>query len=826
MKMKKCLFIILCGILLLAPGSQSLNAAPIVRVIPSPNTKLSWGDSVRVAITFDTTDDAAKIGAYDLLFMWDTNVLKYAYTSGGNSLGYMANNVNAANAYLGNIAINQYYAQGSSGKVNVANITFAAVGQYGSTSPISVIVRELYNATDFSDMKKTLLFENGSVAMNAYPVISSFSLPDAKENKSYKGYITIEDPDTQDTFTATLLTSPAWIKISENADDNTRFNLTGIPRREDIGAEFPVIIRVEDEGGLADTLSTSINVIDVNEPPLFVTSSLKRVFEYTPYADTLSAVDDDEGDKLVFDMLLGPEWLILQRETGVITGLLSPDAEETIVPVIFSVTDSGGLADTLRTQLIIKKIYNHDSYFMLDTTISNAGYQGGTTIDNPGTEKFIGIASYIFKVTKLRSFSIDITWESTKARYVPSRSGASVESDSYSINGIDTVFMPGEKNLLLSDSSSITSIGEINDEGHYSITWAKMGGESVIADSGLLYFAVFKTRSNEEFDIHFNARIYDDEGNETVLSEQTFIINKEKEIVVIEGDFDSDGKIGPSDFSIFASHFNMTNTNNNPDWLPNCDFNNDGKITASDFSLFAARYGMTGTTSKTALSALNIPSSDMNLTVTEHVFSSTNENRVTISFDDPSFLKGFELYVSYNNNAYALYTERISGLAGLKSLGITDSGVLRISDWFVDEPFRGAIEIVFEKLSTSNDDLSFTILNAVVDGQNGIENVTTITQNSQTIPIQSSLLQNYPNPFNLSTTIEFELPATGDVKVYVYNMEGQRICTLVDKTMTAGLHTAMWNGLNENGEVVGSGHYIYQLTIDGYSITKKMTLLK
>ena len=84
-----------------------------------------------------------------------------------------------------------------------------------------------------------------------------------------------------------------------------------------------------------------------------------------------------------------------------------------------------------------------------------------------------------------------------------------------------------------------------------------------------------------------------------------------------------------------------------------------------------------------------------------------------------------------------------------------------------------------------------------------------------------SLLQNYPNPFNPETKIRFNLPEDFQVKLEVYNLQGQKVITLVDKMLPAGIHTANFNGSN-----FSSGIYFYKIIAGEYSEIKRMLLIK
>jgi len=77
------------------------------------------------------------------------------------------------------------------------------------------------------------------------------------------------------------------------------------------------------------------------------------------------------------------------------------------------------------------------------------------------------------------------------------------------------------------------------------------------------------------------------------------------------------------------------------------------------------------------------------------------------------------------------------------------------------------------------------------------------------VPAEFALLQNYPNPFNSETVIRFQLPRAAKVQMYIYNVRGQRVATLIDERMDPGYHKVTWSGRNDQGRQVASGIYIY-----------------
>jgi hypothetical protein len=90
-----------------------------------------------------------------------------------------------------------------------------------------------------------------------------------------------------------------------------------------------------------------------------------------------------------------------------------------------------------------------------------------------------------------------------------------------------------------------------------------------------------------------------------------------------------------------------------------------------------------------------------------------------------------------------------------------------------------------------------------------------------TAPQEFALFQNYPNPFNPVTTIKFSLPKQADVKLVVYNMVGQVVDEIINKTMEKGYHEVQFDA----GDYA-SGVYYYRLKTSEFTSVKKMLLLK
>ena len=83
------------------------------------------------------------------------------------------------------------------------------------------------------------------------------------------------------------------------------------------------------------------------------------------------------------------------------------------------------------------------------------------------------------------------------------------------------------------------------------------------------------------------------------------------------------------------------------------------------------------------------------------------------------------------------------------------------------------------------------------------------------------LHQNYPNPFNPTTTIKFDLPASGFTSLKIYNLLGHQVAVLVSEDLNAGSYS-----FDFDASRLASGIYYYTIQSKGFSKSNKMILIK
>ncbi len=105
------------------------------------------------------------------------------------------------------------------------------------------------------------------------------------------------------------------------------------------------------------------------------------------------------------------------------------------------------------------------------------------------------------------------------------------------------------------------------------------------------------------------------------------------------------------------------------------------------------------------------------------------------------------------------------------------------------------------------------------------EEITSSESEFESIADSYQLINSYPNPFNPSTEIIYQLEHSGRVHLEVYNLQGQRLSTLVEEWQSAGEHSVRWDA-----QGLSSGLYFIRLAFENsqsyWYASHKVTLVK
>lgn len=170
---------------------------------------------------------------------------------------------------------------------------------------------------------------------------------------------------------------------------------------------------------------------------------------------------------------------------------------------------------------------NKLAFFDIDSNIGTAGFQGGKVVTGIGANARVGLAIYVKNVDQLRTITVDFTWDGTKAAF-NSDSGFGIDLEERNVNGVSVTAT--EANMMTADGSSVSGVGEINEAGHYAITFAKLGGTAVASsDYGLVYFLVLRTTASfttaTQMTVKASIKALNDAGVEKDLGVRDFYVN-------------------------------------------------------------------------------------------------------------------------------------------------------------------------------------------------------------------------------------------------------------------------------------------------------------
>ncbi len=215
------------------------------------------------------------------------------------------------------------------------------------------------------------------------------------------------------------------------------------------------------------------------------------------------------------------------------------------------------------------------------------------------------------------------------------------------------------------------------------------------------------------------------------------------------------------------------------------------------------------------------------------------ESREIINNEKPSNLANWQLIPGTDSNmilmADVLVNEKTLTDDGNYSVGVFDQdgnchsiGFLQNSLWYFtiignsDETLRFRL---FDQ-STGREYNSLEVINYQANSLLGkpreLFTVNFKTGNSiPDNPVKFEMSQNYPNPFNPVTSISYNLPQDGRVKLQIFNVKGQLVSTLLDQHQNAGYYKVEWDAAEQS-----SGIYFFKLLWDGHEEIRKCILMK
>ncbi|OEG74517.1 hypothetical protein BEL05_18955 [Shewanella colwelliana] len=198
----------------------------------------------------------------------------------------------------------------------------------GITSGIVIGVSDGTVTTNLTAFAITVVNSNDAPVIGGTPNVS------VDEDTLYSFTPTVTEDDSTDTLSFIIANKPAWAQFS--VTDGT---LTGTPTNDDVGVTTNVLISVSDGTIQVDLPAFDIEVVNVNDAPIFESEPIIAASVLAPYQYDVMVSDVDVGDSLNVSLVSAPEWLSLNSANQLV-GTPPVEAADTSELVELSVTDS------------------------------------------------------------------------------------------------------------------------------------------------------------------------------------------------------------------------------------------------------------------------------------------------------------------------------------------------------------------------------------------------------------------------------------------------------------------------------------------------------
>ena len=226
-------------------------------------------------------------------------------------------------------------------------------------------------------------------------------------------------------------------------------------------------------------------------------------------------------------------------------------------------------------------------------------------------------------------------------------------------------------------------------------------------------------------------------------------------------------------------------------------------VAASAYTSHISSSQMFGTVSNLSQAA-----AEAALTDTDHLSNSINLNNEAKNFLKTGF-SNLELSIIPSETNFMMFDTGTT--AGSVISQLASRGYQVRSGWGMPQHIR---------ISTGLMDEMQGFVNALEDilGKGG--------NNGGEIPNTFAINSIYPNPFNSQCKIKITTAGVERVNLTIYDMLGRKVRTLLNNSVSSGVHQISWDGRDLQGSTVASGVYIFNLIQGEFAASARATLVK
>jgi hypothetical protein len=466
-------------------------------------------------------------------------------------------------------------------------------------------------------------------------------------------------------------------------------------------------------------------------------------------------------------------------------------------------------------------------------------YPSATSPQNAGDEFWVDIivGNTTIPVSDLFAVSFELNYTNSTFLNVVTPTSANVITGSFL--GNDVVFIQNVDETSGKVSIGISrKAGQSNVNGLGTVARVKFTSIGNTPDGTSILFSLLNITANDSV------------GTTITLNPSTLTVILNQGLTIWPGDTNNDGIVNQVDVLPVGLFWNSTGPvrpgaslfwtgQSCPKWTPPnatyADANGDGTVNQADVLPVGLNWGQIHTSvsnSEPEEIASDIKKTTAQ-TLTMNIRGSTKQNQISwVEFivEDVSNLFGIAFEMLYSPITYidSIYVEEGSWLGeDIIFYPMVDMVTGKVSFGISRKAGQGgvngtgsiaSIRIKMKDIQPVETALTLENVTAIDDMGNpiqfSVENHL-ITSTDETlkkiVPSSFELCQNYPNPFNPETTIEFKLHQSARVNLTIYDINGRKIRNIISGQMPAGIHSRRWDGRNNNGYVVSTGVYIYQI---------------
>jgi hypothetical protein len=692
------------------------------------------------------------------------------------------------------------------------------------------------------------------------------------EDSSYEGIINISDPDNADTPMVSIVKLPAWMKLSGS-------RLSGIPKNEDVGIDSVELI-CTDKSSLSDTLAFQIRVINTNDKPAILSSSIPdTISEKQKYTFEIKVNDIDENDSLIVKSLITRSWLKINSVKRSDNGkdwtaqiLCTPVQIDTgLQEIRFEIADKANATVYIGKKILVLDSDDPPAKPMLTKKSINGAVQINVSAVDDRDVQLV----YSIKVRALKNDSIVFRDSSVRMAYLiyPLVDGryevkaiAIDGGGSKSIETIDTFLLTGASEYVFKDTGwSMISIPSKNypvsnlKNTKYLLYWDESGVEKQVYS----YY-----RKKEEITEIEGTKAYWRNGSacDTIRLEPTSYVSEPitRELNKTVSGWNQISSPYPYRVAWPRKSdvlWRWNSTNNDYEEVQNIlepwvgywvRVDSTVTVTLSPVPVFN-----TGTLAKLRKSYFqNKDNWTLQVSIRTEGGSDIdnkfgfNQNAMD-SYDEldrpepPEFEGRPVLYFNredWKTNCKEYASDIRKNWKSVNIFEFALSGSREKEDGILSfNGLEGTNNLyVFTRIGDSLVRVEGEAKYSVPLSKSKSYQTVFVTDNAGfllTFPLHFKMGNPYPNPFCPSTRINYTLPYRWaqdgkfkmqpyTVTIDIYDILGRKLRNLVYRKMTPGNYSVIWNGKSESGRIVASGKYYCVLKADDLKQIRNLTLIK